>query len=105
MYKHKGLYELPNWYISIPIFVIAFIITKTVYDDFLKNKIMILKILTILLCTIYFVAFYVNTYKPDYSFCDEVYKIEPKVNYNSTETVELPISGGFYPKIPVDMKE
>ena len=52
---------------------------------------------------IYFICFYINTNKPDYSFCQEVYKIGPYVDFKSTEMKKIPISGGFYPYIPVNM--
>lgn len=107
MYKSESLYELPyfwmNWYNSIPMFCVGLILFKTLYDEYFICKKIYLRIIIISVCMIYFICFYINTNKPDYSFCQEVYKIEPYVDFKSTEMKKIPISGGFYPSIPVNM--
>lgn len=108
MYKSEDLYELPyfwmNWYNSIPMFCVGLIFFKTLYDENFIYKKIYFKIITIFVCMVYFICFYINANKPDYKFCHEVYEIEPYVDFKSTEMKEIPISGGFYPYIPVNFK-
>ena len=105
MYKNDTACLLPyvwiEWYNSVPFCICTFLIAKTIYDE-CKVDNRILHYSAGLLFVIYFIVLYENTYQVDFKLCKNITDIEPKVNFESNYMVEVPIPGGFNPKIPIN---
>ena len=91
-------YVMPSswFYNSISATIGALLIVKWIYDDFYriyKNR-KIFKVLTCVsfLMMICFFYIFTSSSKPDYIFTDNIYEIEPKVNFSGTQIEEVVIS-------------